>query len=118
MSETMTTEATGVATCRLFVGGQWVDAAAKRFGDVHTPSTGEVIARAPLCDAEDVDRVVRAAAKAFPEWADTPAVERARVMLRYIELLEKHCDELARILAREHGTTHSAAMASGLAVCG
>ncbi|MCH7721642.1 MAG: CoA-acylating methylmalonate-semialdehyde dehydrogenase [Planctomycetes bacterium] len=112
MSQATTTETAGQTTCRLFAGGEWVDAGVDQWGEVHNPSTGEVIARVPLCEAEDVDRVVRAAADAFPEWSDTPAVERARVMLRYIELLEKHCDELARILSREHGKTHAEAMAS------
>ena len=70
MSQTMTTEAAGIAACRLFVGGQWEDAAVDQWGEVHNPSTGEVIARTPFCGAEDVDRVVRASADAFPDWSD------------------------------------------------
>jgi malonate-semialdehyde dehydrogenase (acetylating)/methylmalonate-semialdehyde dehydrogenase len=64
-----------------------------------------VIAQAPESDARAVDQAVQAAKKAFPAWADTPVVERARVMFRFAHLLEAHFDELARMVTREHGKT-------------
>ena len=60
----------------------------------------------------DVDRAVQAAAAALPAWAETPAVERARVMFRFRELLARHADELARLVTREHGKTLGEARAS------
>jgi malonate-semialdehyde dehydrogenase (acetylating)/methylmalonate-semialdehyde dehydrogenase len=70
---------------------------------VFNPSTGREIARVPLGTAEDVERAVRAAAHALPAWAETPAVERARVLFRFRERLVDRTDELARLVTREHG---------------
>src|SRR5262249_24228612 len=56
-------------------------------------------------DAADVDAAVQAARAAFPAWADTSVVRRARVMFRFRELLVEHADELARIISSEHGKT-------------
>src|SRR6266545_1482786 len=96
----------------LLCGGHWERSASERWGDVYNPSTGERIARVPLCGAAEVDRVVKAAAEALPAWADRPVVERARVMFRFRELLVKHADELAALVTREHGKTRSEARAS------
>jgi malonate-semialdehyde dehydrogenase (acetylating)/methylmalonate-semialdehyde dehydrogenase len=79
---------------------------------VYNPSTGRVIARVPFCTAEDVDRAVQAAAVALPAWAETPVVERARVMFRFRDLLVQHADELARSVTREHGKTLAESRAS------
>src|SRR5438105_2788933 len=86
-------------------GGRWEASRAERWGDVFNPSTGQVIARVPFCPAEEVDQVVRAAAAAQPAWAETPSVERARLMFRFHELLERHASELAALITREHGKT-------------
>ena len=92
-------------TVACLINGSWTDIKTQRHADVFNPSTGEVIAKTPMCSAKDVDAVVQAAARAFPAWAETPAVERARVMFRFRDLIEKHTDELARIVSREHGKT-------------
>src|SRR5262245_18230106 len=97
---------------QLLIAGRWEASTSSRFGDVYNPSTGRVIARVPLCSAADVDRAVRAAAGALPAWAETPVVERARVMFRFRELLTRHADELARSVTREHGKTLAEARAS------
>jgi malonate-semialdehyde dehydrogenase (acetylating)/methylmalonate-semialdehyde dehydrogenase len=94
-----------VTTCQCMIDGKWVEARTDRFGDVWNPSTGEVIARTPLCTAEDVDRAVQAAKAAFPAWRNTPATDRARIMFRFHGLLERHADEVARCVTREHGKT-------------
>lgn len=109
MTATMT-----AAACKCLVGGRWVDALSDRHDDVFNPSTGEVIAQVPLCSAEDVDRAVKAADAAFPAWAETPAVERARIMFRYRDLVEKHGEDLARTVSREHGKTIGESRASVL----
>jgi len=101
-----------VTTCRCLIGGQWTEARAERAEDVFNPSTGEVIAKVPLCGEADVDRAAKAGLAAFDKWSETPAVERARVMFRYRDLLLKHTDEVAKIISREHGKTLGEARAS------
>jgi malonate-semialdehyde dehydrogenase (acetylating)/methylmalonate-semialdehyde dehydrogenase len=91
--------------CLNYIGGDQVPAGTNQYSPVYNPSRGEVIAQAPDSDAQTVDQAVRAAKQAFPTWADTPAVERARVMFRFAHLLEEHFDELARMVTREHGKT-------------
>ena len=90
---------------RNFVGGEWVASKAVDSLDVHNPATGEVIARTPLSNGEDLQRAVDAARKAFPLWRDTPAVVRARALFRFKALLEEHFEELARTVTTEHGKT-------------
>jgi malonate-semialdehyde dehydrogenase (acetylating)/methylmalonate-semialdehyde dehydrogenase len=108
----MTTTATAIETVRLFTNGEFTDACATNFGPVFNPSTGEQIAQTPFCSAEVTNQVVQAAHDAFPAWRDTPVVERARVMFRFVSLLEQHADDLARTLSREHGKTHAESIGS------
>ena len=86
-------------------GFAWHVSPSTRFGEVFNPSTGQVIARVPLCAAEETAAVVEAAAAALPAWSETPAVERARIMFRYRDLVAAHFDELAALVTREHGKT-------------
>src|SRR5262245_40857503 len=96
----------------MLVGGRWEMSASGRFGAVFNPSTGQQIARVPLGTAGDVDRAVVAAANALPAWAETPAVERARVLFRFRERLVDRAGELARLVTREHGKTTAESRAS------
>src|SRR2546421_5795444 len=91
--------------CHNFIGGDLIPVNTKQYSPVYNPSRGEVIAEAPESDEQAVDLAVQAARKAFPAWADTPAVERARVMFRFAHLLEEHFEELSRLVTREHGKT-------------
>jgi malonate-semialdehyde dehydrogenase (acetylating) / methylmalonate-semialdehyde dehydrogenase len=95
----------------LLIGGKWVVSDAMRFGDVYNPSTGQVIARVPFATAEQTGQVVEAAANALPDWAETPVVERARLMFRFRALLEKNFEELSALVTREHGKTLAEARA-------
>jgi malonate-semialdehyde dehydrogenase (acetylating)/methylmalonate-semialdehyde dehydrogenase len=88
-----------------YVGGRWVASRAGELQDVHNPARGEVIARAPISTAADVDAAVQAAAAAFPAWRDTPVVVRARALFRFKALLEEHFEDLARTVTTEHGKT-------------
>ena len=99
------TTKTTVHTAPILRGGKWIAARSTRFGDVFNPSTGEVIARVPLCSAAETSEVVEAAAAALPAWSETPVVERARVMFRFRALMEEHFEELAALVTREHGKT-------------
>jgi malonate-semialdehyde dehydrogenase (acetylating)/methylmalonate-semialdehyde dehydrogenase len=86
-----------------WIAGRRVDGAAGRTGEVFNPATGEVTGLVRLADAGTVDAAVEAARAAWPAWAETSALNRARVMFRFKELLDRHHDELARIITREHG---------------
>jgi malonate-semialdehyde dehydrogenase (acetylating)/methylmalonate-semialdehyde dehydrogenase len=88
--------------------GHWIDGApaagkAGRTSEVFNPATGEVTGLVRLADAATVDAAVQAAKAAFPAWADTPALRRARVMFKFKELLEANRDALAAAITREHG---------------
>ena len=88
-----------------YIGGRWVAAKASRFGEVRNPANDQLLARVPMGGAEDVDRAVQAAAKAFPAWRATPPVNRVRPLFKFRELLEKHFDDIARTVTLEHGKT-------------
>ncbi len=98
-----------VTICHNYIGGELTTFNASQFTPVYNPSRGELIAQAPDSDPATVDQAVQAAKAAFSDWADTPVVERARVMFRFAHLLEEHFDELARLVTREHGKTHEEA---------
>ena len=85
-----------------FIGGHRVDIGT-RFADVFDPATGQVTKRVPLASADDVRAAVDAAAAAFPDWAATTPLNRARVMFKFKALLEHHADDLAAIITSEHG---------------
>lgn len=95
----------------VLIGGAWSQPATDRHTDVFNPSTGKRIAATPLCPAEVADQAVAAAKAALPGWSETPAVERARIMFAYRQLVEKHYDELAALVTREHGKTLAEARA-------
>jgi malonate-semialdehyde dehydrogenase (acetylating) / methylmalonate-semialdehyde dehydrogenase len=106
------TQASAEQHVPILIGGHWVRSRSGRSGPVYNPSTGGVIATVPFCTPEEVDRAVQTAAAAFPAWAETPIVERARVMFRFREQLANHADELAGLATREHGKTLAEARAS------
>jgi len=83
-----------------------------RFGEVYNPATGQVTKKVVFSDASLVDAAVKVAAAAFPEWRDTPALRRARVMQKFLDLLNKNQKALAAIVSEEHGKTLPDAMGS------
>jgi malonate-semialdehyde dehydrogenase (acetylating) / methylmalonate-semialdehyde dehydrogenase len=89
----------------LFIGGRETPASSGRGGDVFDPSRGEVVRRVGFAGREDVARAVAAAREALPGWRDTPPLRRARILMRYRELIEANKDELARLITEEHGKT-------------
>ena len=86
-----------------YINGQITPGESDRKQDVFNPATGAVTGEVTLAGASDVDRAVAAAGAAFPAWADTPPIRRARVMFRFLELLNQHKDDLARAITAEHG---------------
>jgi malonate-semialdehyde dehydrogenase (acetylating)/methylmalonate-semialdehyde dehydrogenase len=75
------------------------------WGPVFNPSTGEVIARVPLCGPVEIDAAVAAAQRAFAMWSRTPAPVRASKLFAYKALLEARFEELAALITRENGKT-------------
>jgi malonate-semialdehyde dehydrogenase (acetylating)/methylmalonate-semialdehyde dehydrogenase len=74
-----------------------------RWGDVFNPATGERARRVAMGGAAEVDQAVKAAAAAFPAWAATPPLVRARVLFKFRELMERDADAIARLITDEHG---------------
>ncbi len=102
----------GPAMIPHWINGQRVLVASGRHTQVFDPATGAVTGRVPLASAAEAQAAVSVALKAWPAWRDTPALKRARVLFRYRELVEKHRDELARLITAEHGKTLSDAAGS------
>ncbi|MDO8534057.1 MAG: CoA-acylating methylmalonate-semialdehyde dehydrogenase [Xanthobacteraceae bacterium] len=88
-----------------FIGGKHVKGSSGRTGEVFQPMTGEVIAKVALAGEKDVRAAVENAKTAQPGWAATNPQRRARVMFKFLELIQAEHDQLAELLAREHGKT-------------
>ncbi|HWI30281.1 MAG TPA: CoA-acylating methylmalonate-semialdehyde dehydrogenase [Microbacterium sp.] len=88
-----------------FVGGKHVKGTSGRFGDVFDPSVGTVQARVPLAGTAEVEAAIGVAAEAQREWGAQNAQKRSRVLLRFLDLIAKDMDSLARLLSSEHGKT-------------
>src|ERR687890_498735 len=93
----------GIASVEHWIDGRLVPGQSGRRADVFNPATGAVSAGVSLANAGEVAAAVASAQAAFPAWADTPPIRRARVMFKFLELLNRHRDELARIITSEHG---------------
>jgi malonate-semialdehyde dehydrogenase (acetylating)/methylmalonate-semialdehyde dehydrogenase len=88
-----------------FIGGKTVKGTSGRQGDVFDPNTGEVQAKVALASKSEVEAAIANAAAAQPAWAATNPQRRARVMFKFLELIAKENDSLARLLSSEHGKT-------------
>ena len=86
-----------------YINGQPTANTSGRQQDVYNPATGSVSGQVGLADADQVAAAVAAAQAAFPAWADMPPIRRARMMNRFLGLLNEHKDELARAITLEHG---------------
>ena len=95
-----------------FVDGKEFKGESKRLADVFNPATGEVQAKVNLASKSDVDAAIKVASKAFPEWADTPPITRARILFKFKELIEKNSDELTKLIVAEHGKVYDDAKGS------
>ncbi|MFO1143592.1 MAG: CoA-acylating methylmalonate-semialdehyde dehydrogenase [Amaricoccus sp.] len=88
-----------------FIDGGRVPGTSGRFADVYNPATGEVRARVPLASAAELAAAVDGAKVAQPGWAATNPQRRARVLMRFVDFLNRDMDRLAEALSREHGKT-------------
>src|SRR6201987_5595956 len=90
-----------------YIDAKRVDGTNRRSGDVYNPATGERTGRVAFAGPGEVDLAVRAAASAFPAWAGTPPLTRARILFKFLELLNRDHDALAQIISQEHGKMFS-----------
>jgi malonate-semialdehyde dehydrogenase (acetylating)/methylmalonate-semialdehyde dehydrogenase len=86
-----------------FIGGKAVAGQSGRFGDVFDPNTGEVQAKVALAKHSEVEHAIALAEAAQPGWAATNPQRRARVLFKFLELVQKEMDSLAKLLSSEHG---------------
>ncbi|MBK6005965.1 CoA-acylating methylmalonate-semialdehyde dehydrogenase [Ramlibacter ginsenosidimutans] len=92
-----------LASIEHWINGRLVPGTSGRRSDVFNPAIGQVTGQVALASSAEVAQAVASAQAAFPAWADTPPIRRARVMFKFLELLNKHRDELARMITAEHG---------------
>lgn len=86
-----------------YIDGNTANGKSQRTQPVYNPATGAVSGQVALASTDDVNTAVASAQKAFPAWADTSPLRRARVMFKFLELLNQHKDDLARMITAEHG---------------
>ncbi len=91
------------STIAHFIDGQIQAGSSERAQDVFNPATGAVTGRVHLAHAADVAAAVASARNAQPAWGDMPPIRRARVLLKFLELVNRHKDDLARLITAEHG---------------
>lgn len=88
-----------------YVGGKHRPGTSGRFADVYNPSTGQVQAQVPLASTDEVREVIANAAEAQAKWAATNPQKRARILHRFVDLVNQNADQLAEMLSLEHGKT-------------
>ena len=96
----------------LWIDGRPAAALSPRTGDVTCAATGAVVRTVPYANAADVDTAVAAATAALPEWSATPPLRRARILMRFRELMLEHQRGLAALISEEHGKVFLDAMGS------
>ena len=95
-----------------FVGGKVISGNSERKGKIFNPATGEQDSEVILASKADLDGVVEIAQKAFQTWSLNPPLQRARIMFKFKELIEKNFDELAKLIVSEHGKVYEDAKGS------
>ncbi len=95
------------STIQHFINGRVTPSSSGRTQDVFNPATGNVAAQVVLASTEEVNATVAAASAAAPAWAETAPLKRARVLFKFKELIERHQDDLAAAITREHGKVFS-----------
>ncbi len=95
-----------------FVGGKVISGNSERKGKIFNPATGEQESEVILASKADLDGAVETAQKAFETWSLNPPLQRARIMFKFKELIEKNFDELAKLIVSEHGKVYEDAKGS------
>ncbi len=95
-----------------FVGGKVISGNSERKGKIFNPATGEQESEVILASKADLNGAVEIAQKAFQTWSLNPPLQRARIMFKFKELIEKNFDELAKLIVSEHGKVYEDAKGS------
>ena len=95
-----------------FINGKITKGSSKKTSKVYNPATGEQTAQVNLASKSDVDLAVSKAKFAFNEWSKKPALQRARVIFKFKELVEKNSDEIIKLIVSEHGKVYEDAKGS------
>ncbi len=94
-----------VPTIKLVIDGQFVESKTDQWRDVINPATQEVLAKVPFATADEINAAVASAKNAFKTWRKTPIGSRARIFLKYQQLIRENMQELAALLTAEQGKT-------------
>lgn len=92
-----------------YISGEWIDSESQKYTTIYDPSTGKPIAQVPQCTAAEVEKAIAAAKAAYPAWKNTPVRNRASIMMKLRNLLERDKEELTRMVATENGKCWSEA---------
>ena len=92
-----------------YIGGRWIDSESRKYNTIYDPSTGKPIAQVPQCTAAEVEQAIAAAKAAYPAWKNTPVRNRANIMMKLRNLIERDKEELTRMVATENGKCWSEA---------
>ena len=95
-----------------FIDGKLISGDSKRTGKVYNPATGEQSAKVIQATKNDIDNAVSVAKKSFLSWSEKPPLQRARIIFKYKEIIEKNSDELIKLIVSEHGKVYDDAKGS------
>ena len=101
---------------QLFIDGKWIEAASGKTFETPDPATGDTLAHVAEGDAEDIERAVRAARRAFDDgpWGRLTASERGRIIWKIGDLILEHADELAQLESLDNGKPYAVARAADI----
>src|ERR1700761_5099799 len=99
------TDTLNVPNIPLLIGGKLVPSRSEQWRDIVNPATQKLLARVPMATADEVNAAVASAKEAFKTWRKTPIGARARIFLKYQQLIRENMKELAAILTAEQGKT-------------
>ena len=92
-----------------YIGGEWIESESQKYTTIYDPSTGKPIAQVPQCTAAEVEKAIAAAKAAYPAWKNTPVRNRASIMMKLRNLIERDKEELTLMVATENGKCWSEA---------
>ena len=95
-----------------FINGKKYSGDSKRYSTIFNPATGEESGKVNLGSTNDLNEAVKNAKKAYEIWSNTPPLQRARILFKFKELIEKNEDELTKIIVSEHGKVYEDAKGS------
>ncbi|MFA9203708.1 MAG: CoA-acylating methylmalonate-semialdehyde dehydrogenase, partial [Flavobacteriales bacterium] len=96
---------TTIPRLKLLINGQWVESATEQWGEVINPATQQVLAYVPFATADEIEAAISSAQAAFASWRTTSIGVRARIFLKYQQLIRENMTELAALLTAEQGKT-------------